>query len=146
MESWLPWLIEREQLITDVLPAESELIFVDPKRMRDRAKDLLAEEDDLAKALASTWARDAERTFPRLHLDIDQLFGPSQSLNALSLSLPSEAMSPESLSAVSMSSRLNSSPSFRLSRSWFASFRCSFMPIPKLVDANVVLATIYNLR
>jgi transcription-repair coupling factor (superfamily II helicase) len=67
MESWLPWLIEREQLITDVLPASSELIFVDPKRMRDRAKDLLAEEDDLAKALASTWARDAQRTFPRLH-------------------------------------------------------------------------------
>ena len=92
MESWLPWLIEREQLITDVLPASSELIFVDPKRMRDRAKDLLAEEDDLAKALASTWARDAERAFPRLHLDIDQLFGPSQSLNALSLSLPSEAI------------------------------------------------------
>ena len=92
MESWLPWLIDHEQLITDVLPPASELIFVDPKRMRDRAADLLAEEDDLARALASTWARDAEKTFPRLHLDIDRLFGPSQSLNALTLSLPFEAL------------------------------------------------------
>ena len=37
--------------------------------MRDRAVDLLAEEDDLAKALASTWERDPDKPFPRLHAD-----------------------------------------------------------------------------
>ena len=39
--------------------------------MRDRATDLLAEEDDLAKALASTWARDPDKPFPRLHAEPD---------------------------------------------------------------------------
>jgi transcription-repair coupling factor (superfamily II helicase) len=41
--------------------------------MRDRALDLLAEEDDLAKALASTWARDPDKEFPRLHAEPDAL-------------------------------------------------------------------------
>ena len=41
--------------------------------MRDRAIDLLAEEDDLAKALASTWERDPDKPFPRLHAEPDRL-------------------------------------------------------------------------
>ena len=61
MESWLPWLIEKDLLLTDVLQDDCELMLVEPRRMRDRAHDLLAEEDDLARALASTWARDAEK-------------------------------------------------------------------------------------
>lgn len=69
MESWVPWLVDDDTLLTDVLPASAKVILLEPRRMRDRAADLLAEEDDLAKALASTWARDAERTFPRLHAD-----------------------------------------------------------------------------
>ena len=77
MESWLPWLVDRDTLITDVLPASAKVILVEPRRMRDRATDLLAEEDDLAKALASTWTRDtpeyAGREFPRLHADPDTL-------------------------------------------------------------------------
>ena len=40
--------------------------------MRDRALDLLAEEDDLAKALASTWERDPDKPFPRLHAEPDR--------------------------------------------------------------------------
>ena len=46
--------------------------------MRDRAADLLAEEDDLAKALASTWARDPDKPFPRLHADPDRNCSPQQ--------------------------------------------------------------------
>src|SRR4029079_3480592 len=53
-------------------------------RMRDRAADLLAEEDDLARTLASTWARDADRTFPRLHAGTDRLLDPTQSMWTLS--------------------------------------------------------------
>jgi transcription-repair coupling factor (superfamily II helicase) len=73
MESWLPWLVDGDELITDVLPDRAKVVLVEPRRMRDRATDLLAEEDDLATALASTWARDPGRAFPRLHAAPDRL-------------------------------------------------------------------------
>jgi len=73
MESWLPWLVTDERLLADVLPDTAKVVLVEPRRMRDRARDLLAEEDDLAATLASTWARDATTTFPRLHADPDRL-------------------------------------------------------------------------
>jgi transcription-repair coupling factor (superfamily II helicase) len=75
MESWLPWLTESQLLLTDVLSKDAKMILVEPRRLRDRAEDLLAEEDDLAKALASTWAREPGRTFPRLHSVPDHLLG-----------------------------------------------------------------------
>ena len=84
MESWLPWLVEDEHLLTDVLPATARVALVEPRRMRDRANDLLAEEDDLARALAGTWARDANKTFPRLHADTDRLLASGQSMWTIS--------------------------------------------------------------
>ncbi len=51
MESWLPWLTESQRLLTDVLPAGAKVVLVEPRRLRDRAHDLLAEEADLARAL-----------------------------------------------------------------------------------------------
>ena len=84
MESWLPWLVDGDTLITDLLPASGKVALVEPRRMRDRANDLLAEEDDLARTLASTWARDADRKFPRLHTNTDRLLGSSQSMWTLS--------------------------------------------------------------
>ena len=47
--------------------------------MRDRATDLIAEEDDLARTLASTWARDPDKTFPRLHAEPDVLLSAAGS-------------------------------------------------------------------
>ena len=73
MESWLPWLVDDNVLLTDVLPESAKVILVEPRRMRDRAADLIAEEDDLARTLASTWAREPDRAFPRLHSDPDTL-------------------------------------------------------------------------
>jgi transcription-repair coupling factor (superfamily II helicase) len=73
MESWLPWLVDADRLLTDVLPDAAKVVLVEPRRMRDRAADLIAEEDDLARTLASTWARDPDRSFPRLHADPDTL-------------------------------------------------------------------------
>ncbi len=73
MESWLPWLVDDDVMLTDVLPDTAKVVLVEPRRMRDRASDLLAEEDDLARALASTWARDPDKEFPRLHADPDAL-------------------------------------------------------------------------
>ena len=44
MESWLPWLTEREHLLPDLLPDTALALLVEPKRMRDRAQELLDEE------------------------------------------------------------------------------------------------------
>ncbi|HEY5664302.1 MAG TPA: transcription-repair coupling factor [Ilumatobacter sp.] len=73
MESWVPWLVDDDVLLTDVLPDAAKVVLIEPRRMRDRATDLLAEEDDLARALASTWARDPAKQFPRLHAEPDRL-------------------------------------------------------------------------
>jgi transcription-repair coupling factor (superfamily II helicase) len=72
MESWLPWLGD-DRLITDLLPDTAKVVLIEPRRMRDRATELLAEEDDLAKALASTWQRDPDKPFPRLHAEPERL-------------------------------------------------------------------------
>jgi len=93
MESWLPWLLEEEKLLTDVLPSTAKVALVEPRRMRDRANDLLAEEDDLARALASTWARDPNRTFPRLHAETDRLLASGQAMWTIS-SVPETPDSP----------------------------------------------------
>jgi transcription-repair coupling factor (superfamily II helicase) len=73
MESWLPWLAETEHLVTDLLPEAAQVILVEPKRLRDRAADVLAEEEDLARSLARTWGIEDVDAFPRLHLPADRL-------------------------------------------------------------------------
>ncbi|MFP3901522.1 MAG: transcription-repair coupling factor [Acidimicrobiia bacterium] len=97
MESWLPWLTRDEHVLLDVVGDGAQVLLVEPRRMRDRAADLLAEEADLAATLAVTWGvraegarplagtreqgrvlhrqtdRGDEHGFPRLHLDFDRL-------------------------------------------------------------------------
>ena len=83
MESWLPWLGD-DRLITDLLPDTAKVVLVEPRRMRDRATELLAEEDDLAKALASTWERDPDKPFPRLHAEPERLLAGAGSFWSVS--------------------------------------------------------------
>ena len=52
MESWLPWLTDGEQVLLDLLGSSAQVLLVEPRRMRDRAADILAEEADLAATLA----------------------------------------------------------------------------------------------
>jgi transcription-repair coupling factor (superfamily II helicase) len=79
MESWLPWLTEGEHVLFDLVDSDALVLLVEPRRMRDRAADLLAEEADLAGALAKTWGATsgdgtgADDGFPRLHLPFDRL-------------------------------------------------------------------------
>jgi transcription-repair coupling factor (superfamily II helicase) len=99
MESWLPWLTKDERLLLDIVGDGAQVLLCEPRRMRDRAADLLAEEADLAATLAVTWGavgngdrgrgsgtvaeglpragRRVEQAhdhgFPRLHLDFDRL-------------------------------------------------------------------------
>ncbi|MCU1351158.1 MAG: transcription-repair coupling factor [Acidimicrobiales bacterium] len=73
MESWLPWLTDGEHVLVDVLPDDALVLLVEPRRMRDRAGDLLAEEADLAATLATTWGADESGALPRLHVEFDRL-------------------------------------------------------------------------
>ena len=77
MESWLPWLTDDEHLLVDLLPAGALVLLVEPRRMRDRAAELLDEEAALASTLASTWGTDGE-DFPRLHLPFDRLLSRTE--------------------------------------------------------------------
>ncbi len=72
MESWLPWLDDSERVLPDLLHDDALVVLVEPRRMRDRGADLLAEEADLALSLARTWGA-ADEVFPRLHLPFDRL-------------------------------------------------------------------------
>ena len=73
MESWLPWLTAEEHVLFDVIGADAQILLAEPRRMRDRAADLLAEEADLARTLAVTWGATNEKAFPQLHLEFDRL-------------------------------------------------------------------------
>jgi transcription-repair coupling factor (superfamily II helicase) len=55
MESWLPWLVDQERVLPDLLGAGGRIVLVDPRRIRDRAVELNDEEAALAGALAVTW-------------------------------------------------------------------------------------------
>jgi transcription-repair coupling factor (superfamily II helicase) len=73
MESWLPWLADSEELVTDLLGDDALIVLVEPRRVRDRAGELLDEESALADALASTWGLEVGDGAPRLHVAFDRL-------------------------------------------------------------------------
>ena len=77
MESWLPWLTDGEHVLFDLVGADALVLLVEPRRMRDRGADLMAEEADLAATLAKTWGATSgdagDDGFPRLHLPFDRL-------------------------------------------------------------------------
>ncbi len=84
MESWLPWLADREELLCDLLGDGTQIVLVEPRRVRDRAGELLDEEAALADALASTWGLEAGGAPPRLHVPFDRLLsGTSASVVSL---------------------------------------------------------------
>jgi transcription-repair coupling factor (superfamily II helicase) len=72
MESWLPWLVAGDHTLIDLVPPGAQILLVEPRRMRDRAAELLDEEAALASTLAQTWGAGGEE-FPRLHLAFDRL-------------------------------------------------------------------------
>ena len=58
MESWLPWLTDAEHLLPDLLPDDALVLLFEPRRMRDRAQELLDEEAALAATLGDHLGRD----------------------------------------------------------------------------------------
>jgi transcription-repair coupling factor (superfamily II helicase) len=99
MESWLPWLTDTDSLLTDHLSDDALLVLIEPRRMIDRARDLLAEEDDLAKALATTWERDPSLAFPRLHTEPERLLRDSDRIPSISILSTAESDDSPSLLA-----------------------------------------------
>ena len=72
MESWWPWLVERLAVVPDLVPDDGAVVLVEPRRLGDRAGEILAEEEDLAAGLAKTWGTDAAG-MPRLHGGFEDL-------------------------------------------------------------------------
>ena len=72
MESWMPWLTAGERLLFDVIGDNAQVVLVEPRRLRDRSADIIAEEVDLAGTLSTSWGAEG-RELPRLHLDFDRL-------------------------------------------------------------------------
>ncbi|MBU6328583.1 MAG: transcription-repair coupling factor [Acidobacteria bacterium] len=77
MESWLPWLVdadgEEPEVLFDLVDDDALVLLLEPRRLRDRAADLLAEEADLARSLSTTWGVAATEQFPQLHVPFDRL-------------------------------------------------------------------------
>ncbi len=84
MEAWLAWLADREHVLFDLVPDEAQILLIDPRRVRDRAGDIAAEEADLGASLSLTWGvtsgvgQDggddaASVDLPRLHVEFDRL-------------------------------------------------------------------------
>ena len=101
MESWLPWLQPAEELLPDLFDAKAQVVVLEPRRVRDRALEVVTEEAALADTLAATWGARPHREgdpgevagsparaeagtpdedgagsgFPRLHLPFARLLG-----------------------------------------------------------------------
>ena len=101
MESWLPWLTDEVRVLTDIVPADGQIILVDPSLMRSRGSDLLAEEADLARSLARTWGAVGEpdgdsgssdsqpdQAFPTLHVPFDRLLAQTAAPAVTTTSVP----------------------------------------------------------
>jgi transcription-repair coupling factor (superfamily II helicase) len=79
LESFLPWLEADVRLVTDQLGPADRIVLVDPRRMRDRAVEIIDEESALAASLAETWrsagspAELGRANFPALHAGFDRL-------------------------------------------------------------------------
>ena len=77
MESWLPWLTSEELILGDMLQSNALVLLLDPKRLRDRSSELIAEEEDLARTLATTWQTSnldgTPQAFPGLHVPFDRV-------------------------------------------------------------------------
>ena len=93
MEAWSAWLADREHVLYDLVPDDSLIVSVDPRRIRDRAGDIADEEASLAGSLSRTWDLTEDGELPRIHLPFDRLLTHT---GAHHLAVTSVADSPDS--------------------------------------------------
>jgi transcription-repair coupling factor (superfamily II helicase) len=51
----MAWLADSEHVLFDLVPDDGLILLADPRRLRDRAADIAAEERDLGESLSRTW-------------------------------------------------------------------------------------------
>jgi len=89
MESWLPWLCADEHLLPDLLPSRAIVALFEPRRLRDRAQELLDEEAALGTSLEKTWGATLDpETTPRLSLPFDRLLAHTKAQTVPVLNAP----------------------------------------------------------
>ena len=67
----MPWLLEEDTVLDDILPKDGLLLLVDRGRLDSRIADLLERENKLAESLAETWSFDGSE-IPGLHVSFDR--------------------------------------------------------------------------
>ena len=74
MESWLPWLVDKEETILDYLPENSRLIFIDPERSNRKVEELSRDENRIVPVLSQTWEVEEDALTKRLHVPFEKIF------------------------------------------------------------------------
>ena len=76
LESWLPWLADESGVLDDLI--DTEVVVFDPSKAAARSLELIAEEGDLAAALATTWGVGAPLAgeHPPLYLSLERVLSP----------------------------------------------------------------------
>lgn len=77
LESFLPWFDEDPKLLPALLGEDDLVVLIEPRRMLDRATDIIDEESAIASSLGQTWGVSADEDLPRLHLNFDALLSDS---------------------------------------------------------------------
>ncbi len=93
MEGWFGFVTDGHQLLVDQLSAPLSVVLVEPGRVRDRAVELLEEEEALVSSLLSTWASGDPGIDPSvigLHVPFDRLLSET---TLPVISLPTSAAS-----------------------------------------------------
>ena len=85
MESWLPWIVEKEETILDYLPRGSRLFFIDPARSKTRVEEISHDEGRVVPVLSQTWEIGEAALRKKLHVPFEKIFShvPSTSLVSL---------------------------------------------------------------
>ena len=88
MESWLPWVVDKEETILGCLPQSSRLIFIDPERSKRKVEELSFDESRIVSVLSQTWDIENEALTKRLHVPFDKIFQqapvPAKSIKSFS--------------------------------------------------------------
>ena len=88
MESWLPWVVDKEETILECLPQSSRLIFIDPERSKRKVEELSFDESRIVSVLSQTWDIGIEALTKRLHVPFDKIFQqapvPAKSIKSFS--------------------------------------------------------------
>ncbi|MFV0316211.1 MAG: transcription-repair coupling factor, partial [Microthrixaceae bacterium] len=88
MEAWSAWLADREHVLYDLVAKDSLIVTVDPRRVRDRAADIIAEEESLAESLSRTWDLTAGGDLPHTHLPFERLLAHTEADHLTLVSVP----------------------------------------------------------